>query len=114
MNKYTTVAAAGAVALAGVFATTNTAEAQSQNCAQRDVVVDRLQENYGETVQSKGDGPQGRLVETWANESTGTWTTTVTMPNGITCLVASGQGYEELDGAKIEIKPEEEEPKFDL
>jgi len=27
---------------------------------------------------------------------TGTWTITLTTPNGLTCLVASGQSWEEL------------------
>ena len=34
------------------------------------------------------------LVETFASAETGTWTITVTMPTGVTCLVASGQAFE--------------------
>ena len=32
-------------------------------------------------------------MELWASDSTGTWTITVTTPEGATCLVASGQDY---------------------
>ena len=41
-------------------------------------------------------GAQGAVVEVFASESSGSWTITVTFPNGATCLVASGQAYEEL------------------
>ena len=47
--------------------------------------------------QSIGMAPQGRVVEVFASLETGTWTITITMPNGITCLMASGQSFEALD-----------------
>lgn len=74
-----------------------TAFAQGQNCGNRDTVVERLGNKYGESRQSIGMAPKGRVVEVFASHETGTWTITVTMPNGITCLVASGQSYETLD-----------------
>ena len=71
------------------------ADAQgARNCAPRDVVVERLAETYGETRQSVGLGANSALVETFASIETGTWTITITMANGPTCLVASGQSYE--------------------
>ena len=36
------------------------------------------------------------VVEVFASDETGTWTITVTTPNGMTCLVASGQSFEAL------------------
>lgn len=72
------------------------AAAQSRNCAPRDTVVDRLSAKYGESRKSMGLGAQGAVVEVFASEETGTWTITVTTPNGLTCLVASGQSYETL------------------
>ncbi len=69
---------------------------QNRNCAPREMVVDRLANSYGETRQSLGVGSQGTVVEVFASDDTGTWTITVTMPNGLTCLVASGQSFEEL------------------
>ncbi len=71
--------------------------AQNQNCGNRELVVDRLTTKYGESRQSIGIAPQGRVVEVFASIETGTWTITITMPNGITCLVASGQSFETLD-----------------
>lgn len=69
---------------------------QSRNCAPRETVVDRLADGYGETRQSMGLGANNSVVEVFASEESGTWTITVTMPNGMTCLVASGQAFEEL------------------
>jgi len=73
------------------------ATAQGQNCGNRELVVERLTSKYGESRQSIGMAPQGRVVEVFASHETGTWTITVTMPNGITCLVASGQSFEDID-----------------
>ena len=68
----------------------------ARNCAPRDTVVARLAEGYGETRQSIGLGANNAVVEVFASPDSGTWTITVTMPNGVTCLVASGQAYEAL------------------
>ncbi|MCG7622001.1 MULTISPECIES: hypothetical protein [unclassified Epibacterium] len=76
--------------------TAQMATAQSQNCAPREMVVKRLAEKYGESRQSIGMGQQGMVMETFASNETGSWTITVTTPNGMTCLVASGQSYEVL------------------
>lgn len=69
---------------------------QRQNCAPRDIVVERLADGFGESRQSIGLGAQGAVVEVFASTETGTWTITVTTPTGMTCLVASGQAYETL------------------
>lgn len=68
----------------------------SRNCGPRDAVIDRLAAGYGETRQSIGVGANNAVVEVFASEETGTWTITVTTPNGMTCLVASGQHFEAL------------------
>lgn len=67
-----------------------------RNCGPRDHVLNRLAEGYGETRQSVGLGANNAVIEVFASEETGTWTITVTTPNGLTCLVASGQAYEAL------------------
>lgn len=73
------------------------AAAQNErNCAPREVVVSRLAEGYGETRQAIGLGANNAVVEVFASEESGSWTITVTLPNGMTCLVASGQAFEEL------------------
>lgn len=66
------------------------------NCAPRDRVVERLADKYGETRQSMGLGANNAVVEVFASLESGSWTITVTSVNGVTCLVASGQAFEEL------------------
>ena len=77
------------------IATQQATAQQNRNCAPREAVVERLATKYGESRQSIGLGQQG-MIETFASANTGTWTITVTTPNGVTCLVASGQSWEEL------------------
>jgi hypothetical protein len=68
----------------------------TQNCAPRDTVVERLADKYGETRQSMGLDANNAVMEIFASVESGSWTITVTMANGVTCLVASGQAFEEL------------------
>ncbi|SNS80990.1 hypothetical protein [Antarctobacter heliothermus] len=67
-----------------------------RHCAPRHEVVDRLAAKFGETRQSMGLGANNAVMELFASPDSGSWTITVTMANGITCLVASGQAFEEL------------------
>ncbi|MEM6637147.1 MAG: hypothetical protein AAF667_14795 [Pseudomonadota bacterium] len=76
---------------------TTAGEAQARNCGPRDTVVERLTNGYGETRQSIGIGANNSVIEVFASAETGTWTITVTMPTGQTCLVASGEAFELLD-----------------
>lgn len=91
MKMTTKICTAAAVLLAAP------ALAQSgANCAPREMVVDRLASKYGETRQSMGLGANNAVVEVFASDNSGSWTITVTSANGLTCLVASGQAFEEL------------------
>lgn len=85
--------AAAAILLA---TTTDVAAQGTPNCGPREAVVNRLADGYGETRQSIGIGANNAVVEVFASAETGSWTITVTMPGGPTCLVASGQAFEEL------------------
>lgn len=68
-----------------------------RNCGPRDAVVTTLGERYGESRQSIGMGSNGQVMEVFASLETGTWTITLTLPNGVTCLMASGQSFEALE-----------------
>lgn len=70
--------------------------AAQQNCAPREVVVEELANQYGETRSAIGLA-KDYLMEVFRSQETGTWTITITHPNGIMCLAASGQSFEELD-----------------
>lgn len=71
-------------------------QAQTPNCAPRPDVLQRLAETYGETRRGIGMAQQGAVMEVFVSDETGTWTITVTLPNGLTCLVAAGEAYEVL------------------
>ncbi|MEP1765710.1 MAG: hypothetical protein ABJJ53_03495 [Sulfitobacter sp.] len=77
------------------FATQASAQPQ-RNCGPRENVVTRLAEGYGETRQSVGIGANNAMVEVFASDETGSWTIIFTMPTGVSCLVASGQSFEEV------------------
>jgi hypothetical protein len=79
-----------------IMATQNAYGQTSQRCAARDAVLTRLAETYGETRRSLGVAANSAVVEVFASDQTGTWTITVTAPNGITCLVASGDSFETM------------------
>ena len=82
--------------VAGLFAT-NMAFGQGRPpCADRNTVIERLTSGYGETVRSMGLGANNGVVEVFASNETGTWTITVTLPNGTTCLVAAGIAFEHV------------------
>lgn len=63
-------------------------------CGKRDLVLRQLSEKYGETRRSMGLGGDNTVMEVFASAASGSWTITVTLPDGMTCLVASGQGFE--------------------
>lgn len=71
--------------------------AQNNNCAERPRVLERLSDTYGETRQSIGLAANNQVVEIFASEESGSWTITVTLPNGMMCLVAAGQNFEHVD-----------------
>lgn len=99
MTRMTTWMMLGTLGAAAVLnlATTGAAVAQQQrNCGPREMVVTRLAQRYGETRQSMGLGANNAVIEVFASDTSGSWTITVTSPTGVTCLVASGQAFEEL------------------
>ena len=67
--------------------------AQPQNCAPRDVVLEKLTEEFSETRRAIGLGTENVVVEIFAATS-GSWSIIVTFPNGTTCLVAAGEAFE--------------------
>ncbi|QFU07853.1 hypothetical protein PARPLA_02141 [Rhodobacteraceae bacterium THAF1] len=71
-------------------------KAEGARCAPRDVVLAHLAKKYGESRRSIGLAGNGFVVETFASEG-GSWTVVMTRPDGISCLVASGEHFETVD-----------------
>lgn len=82
----------GAAALAPPLAAQ--AQAQGVACLPRDALVERLEGRYKESPPAGGglQSPQ-QLLEVWASEETGSFTVFVTRPNGVSCIVATGQNW---------------------
>ncbi|WP_114964377.1 hypothetical protein [Alkalilacustris brevis] len=61
-------------------------------CGTRAHVLQMLAERYGETRRQTGWISGEGIVELYVSDSSGSWTLTLTVPLGKTCLVASGHG----------------------
>jgi hypothetical protein len=81
--------------LGGMIAAADVAFSAPQ-CDARDRVLALLSDRYGETRRSVGIAGDAAVMELFAAEDTGTWTITITLPDGQMCLMASGSGYEAL------------------
>lgn len=88
---------------AQTFVQTQAAAAQ---CGPRALVMAQLADRFGETRRSMGIAANNMVMEMFASEASQSWTITVTTPQGQTCLVASGQGFE----ATVEELPAKGEP----
>lgn len=89
------------VALITTIFTPSTALAQGASCGDSAALFAGLSDRYGESIQSLGMTDAGVVVQMWANVETGTWTAVVMRPDGIACVVASGQGFERVDSAAL-------------
>lgn len=79
--------------LGGMIAATNIAFGAPQ-CDTRDRITALLGDRYGETRRSVGIAGEAAVMELYAADGTGTWSITMTLPDGQMCLMASGSGYE--------------------
>ena len=76
-----------------IFATT--AQAASQ-CNERDNVLKLLSSKYSESPVAVGVTNNGGLVEvlkTAPEAKSDTWTIIITSPQGVSCLIAAGEGW---------------------
>ena len=78
--------------LAAVLAATQIAHSAPQ-CDRRETVTALLADRYNETSRAVGIAGQGAVMELYAAE-TGTWSITMTLPDGTMCLMASVSNYE--------------------
>jgi hypothetical protein len=72
------------------------AQAQAPACVKRVDLIKHLSAKYHEAPAAVGLADNGSLLEVFASKSGETWTVTVTMPNGISCMVATGQDWQDL------------------
>ncbi len=70
--------------------------AQAQNCASRAEALRNLGDKYGEAPIAMGLTNKGAVLEVLTSEDGATWTLIITMPNGISCMVAAGRMWETM------------------
>ncbi len=85
--------------------TTFPPEVQAQAvCGEHSEVVSKLEKGHSEKPVSMGLASNGAVIEVFASES-GTFTIIMTLPTGMSCLMAAGEDWQELPkqnvGARI-------------
>ncbi len=80
--------------LIGWGAFSSSAQAQ-MICGERGPMVASLEKTYSEAPVSMGLGSNGAIIEVFASPS-GTFTIILTRPNGLTCVMAAGENWEDL------------------
>ncbi len=66
---------------------------QRRACAHRTVLQKGLKKRYSEVPISMGLTNTGGVIELLTKADGSSWTITITMPNGITCIVAAGEAW---------------------
>jgi hypothetical protein len=85
--------------------------AADEGCAERERVLDFLAETYQEAPVATGIANNGGLIEVVTAPDGSTWTILITMPDGTSCMVAAGEGWERLPSAvqSAEVDPADPE-----
>ncbi len=84
--------------LAGVLTLVADSALAQMACGTRDSVVAKLGDKYGEVRKGGGLAGPTAIFELWASEATGTWTILKTTPNGLTCVMAVGDDWQDGGG----------------
>ena len=63
-------------------------------CSQRDNVLAQLGSKYKEAPKAAGVANNGGLIEVLTSDEGKTWTLILSMPNGTSCLLASGEHWQ--------------------
>ena len=74
-------------------------------CVPRKQLIKNLAENHQETPTALGLTTRGLVVEVLTSPS-GTWTIIMTHPNGVACMMAVGQGWEDIARENAEKGPD--------
>ena len=78
--------------------------AAAPQCNQRDSVLAMLQSKYQEQPVAVGVTNNGGLVEVLSAGDGETWTIIITTPQGVSCLVAAGEGWRGVE--QVALEPE--------
>lgn len=101
MLKTTLVLSACAVAAS--IASIAQAASPQPLCTDRKVVLSQLSKQYSEAPVAMGIANNGGVLEILSSSAGKSWTIIVTMPNGMSCMIAAGENWESVpQQAKID------------
>ncbi len=83
-----------------------TAHGHTQQCDKRAKVLGHLAQKYREAPVAVGVTNSGGLVEVLTTGDGNTWTIIVSNPDGLSCLVAAGEGWRKIDADPSKIDPQ--------
>lgn len=72
----------------------------AQSCAERTTVIERLEEAYSEALTAGGlqkTRAGQSVLEVWSSPETGTFTVLLTHANGLSCIVAAGTDFFDIE-----------------
>ena len=84
-------------ALIAAATTSMTSPVQAETaCAPRPDVFKALTKQFAEQSVGIGFASNGNMVELFTGKDGASWTIVITLPNGMTCPVLDGEGWEKL------------------
>ncbi len=98
--------ALGLALVLGQAAVQESRAAQDPTCDQRSRVIGHLADKYKEATVAVGVTNSGGLVEVLSSGDGQTWTIIVSSPTGVTCLLATGEGWRALQSIAATLDPE--------
>lgn len=71
-----------------------TSASAANRCVLKDQMYEVLAVRFGEARVTRALAADGSaVIETWANTRTGTWTLIAIRPDGLACLIVSGEAF---------------------
>ncbi|MEH6358846.1 MAG: hypothetical protein V7745_07640 [Pseudomonadales bacterium] len=81
-------------ALISILFTLSASHVMAQSaCFERDTLLKHLNDKFQEAPVSAGLAANGSVLEILTSPDGTTWTITLTVPNGATCVMASGESW---------------------
>ena len=77
---------------------------QGLPCQDRDFVIEHLTKRYQEVPTAIGVTNTGGLIEVLTSAGGDTWTIILSMPDGQSCLISSGEGWRTLPPKSLDPK----------
>ncbi|CAH2408305.1 hypothetical protein [Mesorhizobium escarrei] len=89
-------ATSAAVMLVAMSTIPVAAATQSPLCGSRPELLKQLSKRFNEAPSALGLAKDGSIIEVLTSDDGSTWTIMISQPNGSSCLVAVGEGWEEV------------------